>query len=267
MLSKPKSPPSLGSSSATSISTPNRSRTVLAYSARFNRCTDSAPACGHAAAAASSVASSAATNDSRASELRLRLLARRHHAEPELPEPASQMRASATTSRAFAAEANPARELGIVVAIDAVAVDHRPALVQHGIGRALRDGRRARRRLPRQQRRRRRGRSTRLIAARPTSCATAGPAAASRSSATISSGLATGMKSCGPNGLRFSGSSGLSFSAACRGVSPSAFFAVSEAPAAVNARSVSKIPRFDGEMQDGRLGRRDGVRVRAGLEQ
>ena len=37
MLSKPKSPPSLGSRSVTSIVTPSRSRTAFAYSVRFRR--------------------------------------------------------------------------------------------------------------------------------------------------------------------------------------------------------------------------------------
>src|SRR5712691_5543607 len=43
MLSKPKSAPSLGSSSATLTSSPTRSRIALPYSVRFSRCTTNRP--------------------------------------------------------------------------------------------------------------------------------------------------------------------------------------------------------------------------------
>ena len=64
MLSKPSLESSPGSSAAASIGRSSRSRTALAYSVRFSRCSTGAPGFGAAAAARSIVASTAAANPS-----------------------------------------------------------------------------------------------------------------------------------------------------------------------------------------------------------
>ena len=72
------------------------------------------------------------------SSARLRLLARRHRMDLELAQhffPNCGIAVHVVGTAAL--ERQIRRELGVVVAIDAVAIEHRPLLLQHGFGRRL----------------------------------------------------------------------------------------------------------------------------------
>ena len=139
MLSKPKSPPSLGSSSARSASTPSKSRTAFAYSARLSRCTVVAPRVRLLRGRGIQRAHESSDEFRARFRVRLRLVAGWHCPDRQLVDDLFPDRGIGVhVVESSALERKIRCELCVVVTLRAVLADHGPLLLELSFRRSAR---------------------------------------------------------------------------------------------------------------------------------